>query len=48
MHQRTLLEVVVHRMRVQDLALPDGLGSQPGSIKVTSDGLTIGFVPKSR
>jgi hypothetical protein len=44
--QRTLLEVVVHRMRPQDLALPDGLGMQPGSITVTETGLTIGFVPK--
>lgn len=46
--ERTLLEVVVHRMRAQDLALPDGLGLKPDSITVTSDGLTIGFVPKSR
>ena len=44
--ERTLLEVVVHRMRPQDLALPDGLGMQPGSITVTNAGLTIGFVPK--
>ena len=43
-----LLEVVLHRMRPQDLALPDGLGMQPGSITVTNEGLTIGFVPKSR
>ena len=42
-----LLEVVLHRMRPQDLALPDTMGLQPGSITVTSDGLTIGFVPKS-
>lgn len=44
--ERTLLEVVLHRMRPQDLALPDGLGMQPGSITVTETGLTIGFVPK--
>ncbi len=44
--ERTLLEVVLHRMRPQDLALPDGLGMQPGSITVTDAGLTIGFVPK--
>lgn len=44
--ERTLLEVVVHRMRPQDLALPDGLGMQPGSITVTEAGLRIGFVPK--
>jgi len=44
--QQTLLEVVVHTLRPQDLALPDGLGMQPGSITVTDAGLTIGFVPK--
>lgn len=43
----TLLEVVLHRMRAQDLALPDAMGLRPGSITVTSEGLTIGFVPKS-
>ena len=46
--EQTLLEVVVHRMRPQDFALPDSLGLQPGSITVTSEGLTIGFVPKGR
>lgn len=44
--EQTLLEVVVHRMRPQDLVLPDALGMQPGSITVTGEGLTIGFVPK--
>jgi hypothetical protein len=44
--ERTLLEVVVHRMRPQDLALPDAMGLQPGSITVTTQGLTIGLVPK--
>ncbi len=44
--ERTLLEVVVHRLRPQDLALPDGLGMQPGGITVTEQGLTIAFVPK--
>ena len=44
--ERTLLELVLHRLRPQDLALPDGLGMQPGSITVTEQGLTIGFVPK--
>ena len=43
-----LLEVVLHRVRQQDLVLPDALGMQPGSITVTSEGLTIGFVPKPR
>ena len=44
--ERTLLEVVVHRLRPRDLALPDAMGLQPGSITVTAEGLTIGFVPK--
>jgi hypothetical protein len=44
--ERTLLEVVVHTLSPQDLALPDTLGMQPGSITVTAEGLTIGFVPK--
>lgn len=42
----TFLEVVLHRMRPQDLALPDAMGMQPGSITVTGEGLTIGFVPR--
>lgn len=46
--ERTLLEVVLHTLRAQDLALPDTLGMQPGSITVTGEGLTIGFVPKAR
>ena len=46
--QQTLLEVVVHTLRPQDLALPDRLGMQPGSMTVTDAGLTIGFVPKVR
>jgi hypothetical protein len=46
--ERTLLEVVLHTLSPQDLALPDALGMQPGSITVTNEGLTIGFVPKAR
>jgi len=46
--ERTLLEVVLHTLRAQDLALPETMGMQPGSITVTSEGLTIGFVPKAR
>ena len=45
--EQTLLEVVVHRLRPQDLALPDSMGLQPGSITVTNEGLTILFVPKA-
>ena len=44
--ERTLLEVVLHRLKAQDLALPDAMGMQPGSITVTEQGLTIAFVPK--
>jgi len=46
--ERTLLEVVLHTLSPQDLALPDILGMQPGNIPVTAEGLTIGFVPKAR
>jgi len=45
--ERTLSEVVLHRLRAQDLALLDGLGLQPGSMTVTSEGLTIGLVPNA-
>ena len=44
--EQTLREVVLHRLRPQDLALPDGLGLQPDSITVTPRGLLIGFVAK--
>ena len=44
--EQTLQEVVVHRLRPQDLALADTLGLQPGTITVTATGLTIGFVTK--
>ena len=44
--ESTLLEVVLHTLRPQDLTLPDTLGMQPGNITVTNEGLTIGFVPK--
>lgn len=43
----TLSEVVLHRLRPQDLALADGMGLQPDTITVTRDGLVIGFVPRS-
>lgn len=46
--ERTLMEVVLHTLRAQDLALTDTLGMQPGNITVTGEGLTIGFVPKAR
>jgi hypothetical protein len=44
--EQTLREVVLHRLRPQDLALPDGLGLQPDRITVTPQGLLIGFVAK--
>lgn len=44
--ESALLEVVLHRLQPRDLALPDSLGLQPGSITVTNTGLLIGFVPK--
>jgi hypothetical protein len=44
--ESALLEVVLHRLQPRDLALPNSLGMQPGSITVTDTGLVIGFVPK--
>jgi hypothetical protein len=44
--ERSLLEVVLHRLSPTDLALADGLGLQPGSITVTEAGLRIGLVSK--
>lgn len=44
--QQSLLEVVLHQLRPQDLALADVMGLQPGTITVTDAGLEIGFVPK--
>ena len=44
--QQSLQEVVLHQLRPQDLALPDTMGLQPGSITVTDQGLVIAFVTK--
>jgi len=44
--QQSMLEVVLHQLRPQDLALADVVGLQPGNITVTDAGLVIGFVPK--
>jgi len=44
--ERALTEVVLHRLQPSDLALPNSMGLQPGSISVTDTGLVIGFVPK--
>lgn len=46
--QQSLLEVVLHQLRPQDLALADVMGLQPGSITVTDAGLVIGLVRKPR
>ncbi|MEO8856156.1 MAG: DUF1439 domain-containing protein [Burkholderiaceae bacterium] len=46
MAQELLQEVVLYRVRDQDLALAENLGLQPGSITVTDKGLRIGLVPK--
>jgi len=46
--QQSLLEVVLHQLRPQDLALADVMGLQPGSMTITEAGLVIGFVPKPR
>lgn len=44
--EQSLLEVVLHQLRPQDLALADVMGMRPGSITVTDQGLLIGFVLK--
>jgi len=44
--ERALFEVVLHRLRPQDLALAHTMGFEPGPITVTADGLVIGFVPR--
>jgi len=44
--RESLREVVLHTLRPQDLALPDGLGLQPGAITVTARGVAVELVPK--
>lgn len=44
--EQTLGEIVLHRLRPQDLALADAMGLEPGSITVTAQGLVIGFAAK--
>jgi hypothetical protein len=43
---QALGEVVLHRLRPQDLALPDAMGLQPSTITVEPHGLVIGFEKK--
>lgn len=44
--EQLLLEVVLHRLRPQDLVLADVMGMQPGSITVSDAGLVISFIVK--
>jgi hypothetical protein len=44
--EESLHEVVLHRLRPQDLALADTMGLQPSTITVTSQGLVVGFEAK--
>jgi hypothetical protein len=46
--EQALHEVVLHRLRPQDLALADAMGLQPATITVTSQGLVVGFETKQR
>ena len=46
--EQALHEVVLHRLRPQDLALADTMGLQPATITVTSQGLVVGFEAKQR
>jgi hypothetical protein len=44
--EKALLEVALHQLRPQDLAMADALGMQPGSITVTEKGLVFDFIAK--
>ena len=44
--EKALMEVVLHQLKPQDLAMADALGMQPGSITVTDKGLVIDMVAK--
>jgi len=44
--KQSLGEVVLHTLKPEDLALPDGLGLQPGAITVTERGLAVELVSK--
>ena len=45
--EQALQDAVLHTFKPQDLALPDGMGLQPGSITVTAQGLLVSFVAKT-
>ncbi len=44
--EQALQDAVLHTFKAQDLALPDGMGLQPGTMTVTTQGLVIGFIKK--
>ena len=44
--EQSLLEVVLHRLSPKELALPEAMGLQPGSLTVTDAGVEMGFVTK--
>jgi hypothetical protein len=43
---QALVEVVLHRLRPQDLALARTMGFEPGEITVTETGIEVGFIPQ--
>lgn len=45
--QQALVEVVLHTLRPQDLALATTMGFEPGEIAVTPQGITVRFVPQN-
>ncbi|QXL85907.1 DUF1439 domain-containing protein [Comamonas sp. NLF-1-9] len=46
--RQSLRELVLYRLREQDLLLADTLGLQPGAISVTPEGLRIALVAKGQ
>lgn len=44
--QQSLVEVVLHRLRPEDLELAHTMGFEPDTITVTPQGLRIGFAPQ--
>jgi hypothetical protein len=44
--EKALLEVVLHQLKAQDLAMADAMGMQPSNITVTDKGLLVDFIAK--
>lgn len=44
--EKAMLEVALHQLRTQDIAMADAMGMQPGNITVTDKGLVFDFVAK--